>query len=386
MRAQAREVNKVLDPAKDLINWLDARGEIDTFEGETSTVPGERSTGSDLYTADIIENESRAGIDLDQLGRGDGLGIQLDSETRDQISNALGKKGTVIKAPNHHVLAWYQPIHYYGSDWGIFINTQGLLEVTEDIATYVSAREVNLEEKLVLASFSILYYHELFHHRVESAAIRMHVIEDKPCYRAYTKKIYSLYHQLQTSCPEEKMAMADMFRKIDSSDRWKIVGKNIRRATKEYLLDLFKVMPPTYMGAETVIKSHHNQQALGELLSSIQEISTKPLRSADEWRFASNISKPLYTISQNIWEITSPGIAPVMPHSFPLSVTRKKIENALKSRGFTEVPSAGKGSHTKWKGPNGEMTTLPKGKEIFGSTVHNIAQTLNINVREFDHY
>ena len=375
------------DPAIQLVEWLEQQGEINPIlDDESWVISPERIPTSESFDAEKISTETRNRVDIDLLGSPEGIGITLTESQREKIQESIRRPRETSTQINQHVLAWYQPIHYFGLDWGIFITTEGLLEVAQDIASYVMAPEPDLAEKLVLAAFSVLYYHELFHHRAESAAIRMHVIDGKPCYRKYTKNVYNKCQQTRTSSLEEQLAMADMFRKIDSSTRWKQMGSNVRSATRSYLLALFNIVPPCYQGASSAIRDYQNQEVLGNLLSSIQESTRSPLRSFEEWKFASNISKPLFSITQNIWEITPSNSAPLLPHSFPLSKPRQTIENALKQHGFVEIRSGGKGSHSKWRGPNGEMVIVPLGKEIFGSTVSNIAKTLNIEVRELEKY
>lgn len=375
------------DPAIPLVDWLTDKGEIDLGSTEdTWIVAPNRIPSHDGFDIEQIDSEQRNLINLNRLDIESGLGVELNPSQRARIFDATASVPQAFPKPNIHVLAWYQPIHYYGLDWGIFITSEGILELAQNIAPYVKILEKDTPEKLVLSSFYILYHHEQFHHRIESAAIRMHVIEQKPCYRKYTSNVYNYSQAHQLSITEEKLAMADMYRKINSNKTWKKIGSIVKKATQDFLLDLFLTVPPAYLGAKSVIKNHQNLDEMGILMSNLQEFTLTPARNSFDWRIASGLTKSLYSFSQNIWEITSSAGSPVLPRTFPLSVSRKRIENALRHHGFVEIRSKGKGSHVKWKGPSGEMTVLPLGKEIFGSTASSIAKTLKMSVQEFEKF
>ena len=345
-----------------LINWLDTKGEL-ALESldEISTIPTNRIPGQLGYNEESLTQENRSQIDITRVGVGENLGIELNENQRQEIESNIGGSKKTNNSSNQHILAWYQPIHYFGSDWGIFLTSQGLIDVATGIAPYLRKKEPLVAEKLVYAAFLLLYAHEKFHHRMESFAIRLHVIEDKACYRNYSKKVYRVAVNTNSSSREEKLAMANMLIDLDSPSIRRTLGKEILQAACDYMKDLFVGANTTYSGAEFVAKKKQFENELWLLQSEIQEFTTLPTRVVDEWKHASQVSRPLFSISQNIWEITQPNQSSVLPKGNPLSVPRKKVERRLKQGGFIEDRSAGKGGHVKWRGPSGEMIILPSG-------------------------
>jgi len=62
-------------------------------------------------------------------------------------------------------LAWYQPIHFYGPNWGIYITTKGIVRLAEVIAGRAAAMGVNFSDggfvgKCLMAGFFSLYLYE----------------------------------------------------------------------------------------------------------------------------------------------------------------------------------------------------------------------------------
>jgi len=366
-----------------LVEWLESKGEICLeLNEEAATIPTHRVPGESDYNDELLNEEERSQIDLSKIGKGENLGIILNENQRSGIESNIGQGRDSTKKSQQHILAWYQPIHYYGYDWGIFITSEGLLEFASNIACYIKKLEPLIAEKLVYAAFCVLYSHEKFHHRMESFAIRLHVVESKACYRKYSKSVYKNAISTGTSAKEEKLAMASMFREILDVSKSRVLGKEVTRATREYLIDLFASVNSSYSGAGFVVKDKQYAQELWQLQSEIQEATTTPTRSVFEWEYAPQITSPLFRISQNIWEITPPNQSHVLPRGNPIAVPRRKVEKILKESGYIEIRSAGNGGHVKWRGPNGEMMILPAGSEIFGSTVSSIAKSLRITVRE----
>ncbi|MEI8147682.1 MAG: hypothetical protein WCG62_01225, partial [Actinomycetes bacterium] len=67
-------------------------------------------------------------------------------------------------------LAWYQPLHYFASSWGIYIRETAVL----DLAAYIlesmpPGRRFDTDVVLgaVRMGLGVLYLHEAFHHRLE---------------------------------------------------------------------------------------------------------------------------------------------------------------------------------------------------------------------------
>src|SRR4028118_2085629 len=77
------------------------------------------------------------------------------------------------------LLAFYLPFHLFPDDWGIYILASGVRYL---------ARIIRLQSKLeqadpLLVSRLFLYYHELYHHKVEMFVTRLEVPQRQPIYK-----------------------------------------------------------------------------------------------------------------------------------------------------------------------------------------------------------
>lgn len=97
------------------------------------------------------------------------------------------------------VCAWYQPIHFFAYDWGIFIREDCLIRQASRIAAFLPPPQQPLMSRaeyatmLLKASFAAFYFHEHFHHKVESFGIRLHVVTGVSKYLPYKKNVYKRY-------------------------------------------------------------------------------------------------------------------------------------------------------------------------------------------------
>ena len=87
--------------------------------------------------------------------------------------------------------AWYQPIHFHGFDWGIFIREDCVRSLAVSIARFFNEAWLPGTASRLVAAATVTYYlHELFHHRVESFGFRLHVVTGHSCYLPYERMVY----------------------------------------------------------------------------------------------------------------------------------------------------------------------------------------------------
>jgi hypothetical protein len=114
-------------------------------------------------------------------------------------------------------LAWYQPIHYFGHAWGIYVRESATL----DLAAYFLESmhpDRRWDRDVVFGSvrlgLAILYLHEAFHHRVESFAIHLEIVEEAKRYVPYHDFVYKpLARGRSDDLLEESLATAESFRR-----------------------------------------------------------------------------------------------------------------------------------------------------------------------------
>ena len=92
--------------------------------------------------------------------------------------------------------AWYQPVHFYGHRWGVYIREEALLSLSKDIARcvdpdYLRSKHPRLiQRQLLLSAYLGFYFHEHFHHKVECLGLRLLVSTGQDLYRPYERKVY----------------------------------------------------------------------------------------------------------------------------------------------------------------------------------------------------
>ena len=96
------------------------------------------------------------------------------------------------------VCAWYNPIHFHGYDWGIFIKEECLKRLAGKlyVETKIIAASLNPMQREMLAkgllrtAFSIFYHHELYHHKTECLGFRLHAVQRRSSYLPYFNNVY----------------------------------------------------------------------------------------------------------------------------------------------------------------------------------------------------
>ena len=258
--------------------------------------------------------------------------------------------------------AWYQPIHFFGYDWGIFIREDCLKTNAIRIASYLQLdrppKNRSLLAKAVLrASFITFFLHEHYHHKVESLGFRMHVIQGTSAYLPYKRKIYR--KTLKTDdCIEEGLANASAYRRLASSPYNNFVGDSVRRAAREYLKWSFRYDPPGYRLASNLLGAGFTQTE-NLLKGQVKESQLKPKQSRDDWENSPDIMRPFFRVDQNIYTVVSKGKRSILPTTTdPKSCSTQAMTKIYEGRGYKAVPG-GKGSHVKLKKPGSKTMILP---------------------------
>lgn len=97
---------------------------------------------------------------------------------------------------------------------------------------------------------SVLYLHEAYHHKIESLAIRLEIIERTRRYLPYTKDLYIPLIRGSNDVLEEALACAKMYRRFTSEKLYRQgVPKSVRDATIAMLPEWFLTLPPSYRHA-----------------------------------------------------------------------------------------------------------------------------------------
>jgi len=193
--------------AEQIVNWLDRNTAIHLGQSPWRTV----AANEDIFRIDwtrIFPSE-RPGV----RGRndwelsGDEWQVGEETVTDRKTLEFVGQIRDALETgpPSEHegpgiaertgwdTCAWYQPMHFFGHEWGIFIRRDCIQVMAVQIARFLpngTPFSPALLKALIRAGFAALFLHEQFHHKVESLGIRLHVVERSCRYIPYQQGVY----------------------------------------------------------------------------------------------------------------------------------------------------------------------------------------------------
>jgi hypothetical protein len=376
--------------AAEIVDYLDDEQQLGA--PEASPWPEYESGQGDLY---LIDWRSLFGS---QRNEPIFQGID-DPELADAVGSALGRgapddgtpEADEMAARRPEVCAWYQPIHFHGMGWGIFIREDCVRSIAVDIARFVhpaggrggyGGGAWSYLPELLRMAFASLFLHEAYHHKTEALAIRLHVAERTPCYRSYWRKVYEpLTHPGAVGPLEEALANADSYQRLAEPAYRRFVSDEVYQCARRYLKWRFPLDPPGYKDAIKYLTKPKFDDAQNKLRSQVQEAKAKPFRPAAQWRLAPNMNESLFGLSSDIWLVVPSGRGPSVP-TFPLyrPVATRSIESALASEYGYSRTKGGKGSHIKLKAADLPTLVLPGGrKDLSPPVLKSIATALGFS-------
>jgi len=315
---------------------------------------------------------------------------QLGEDDAGTILDEIGEDLNESQPPEWDVWAWYQPIHFFGATWGIYIRETGLIECARRIAHALPAGLATtyspgvLAKAMVRAAFSTLYLHEQYHHKTESAALRMHVVERRAIYPDYHRMIYRATAGTKDQI-EEGLANADSWYRITEPAYTKWTGRTVTRATRDYLERSFLTAPPGYANAEALLDRPDFEAEQQLLFSQVQEGFAPTRTTPSEFGIATHLNHSLFSISQRIWTVVPARRRSILPsHSTIAPLATSRLERLIRRNGWSEVVGAGKGSHRKFRSADGRMIILPNSKDASMPVLKTTAEALGVKVRELE--
>ena len=302
-----------------------------------------------------------------------------ESQIRERVLRKLDPPRRIGRT---QICAWYCPIHYFGSDWGIYIRESCILDMAKELACWVDLgslriSKVDMCEQLYRAAFFILYLHEHFHHRVESFGFRLLISAGEDKYYKYKENVYRKTHG-RSNCLEETLANAYSYKKLKGMSVNKILP-GVQSGLLEYLKEeIFAYQPPGYKEAIHYLKDKEFSGALFKLQSQILEGDISPIMHDNSWLVANNMMRPLWNIDKNIYVIVPDGTRPIRSrHIMPYGTcSSKKIITTLKKSGWTKHKTNGKGSHTQFFKDGFDVITVPKTDNCSPPVMKNILKAM----------
>jgi hypothetical protein len=231
------------------------------------------------------------------------------------------------------VYAWYCPIHFYGAEYGIYITQKGIRLIAKQLAYRIPANKRRIVRRnlthavdlLKRAAFYFWYFHEFYHHKIESFATRLEMIENQPRFVSYSKAVYEKYSKPHPSDDliEEQLAVAEVLRTIDEEYNFKKFWGYLGGGTAVPLLPILREfvfsqiskarLPLGYRRARELLNSKGRidpslfEATEHKLFSTIQDSVYPPLSSTSRWTCASGLSAPLFQNRLPVYEIINPG-------------------------------------------------------------------------------
>ncbi|MHB1594777.1 MAG: hypothetical protein ACYCU3_11415 [Streptosporangiaceae bacterium] len=284
-------------------------------------------------------------------------------------------------------LAWYLPIHSFGYAWAIYVRESAVITLAAAVLSRVDParrEEFDAMHGAVRAGLSILYLHEAFHHKVESFAIRLEVIEHAKRYGPYFREVFGpLRNAGSDDLLEEALACAEIVRRMRSEDVYtRSIPGDVRRAARMMLADWLPTLPPGYRQAPRYIPSPAFDNARNMLSSQIHEARHRPMRRHDEWMLAPHAYQGLFNYKTVTHVVVPIGAEPIIPwfdQPVPaLSISSKEMIKLVSTQGYTIVP-AGKGSHVKLRAHGRPMIIIPDNRESLSYRVlSSVAAALDL--------
>ena len=286
--------------------------------------------------------------------------------------------------------AWYQPITFYGLNWGIYMREDCVISFSKEISFWLADYKTNLTPRTfagicIRSAILLFYLHEFFHHKLESAAIKMAVIRRTAPYPKYFRNVYRA--TLGTdSCLEEALANADAYRRLGEKTYCGIFEGGVLGTLRSYLRDIrMPHEPPGYRCALQYLSELNNRAGKDALIGQLSEASLNTQQPSTDWAGAPQLLRALFSAKSNLYLLVKKGQKPLVPtRVLNFQVGDKQVIKKAIKMGYREVPRHGKGSHTKLKSKGRPTLIVPRGKHLSSGTLQSLKSSLELrNIADF---
>ena len=303
---------------------------------------------------------------------GENWGLEPTQEEERELDNVLGvgmpdqQQLPPGQQPLWDICAWYQPIHFFGHDWGIFIKEHCVMQSALMIARFIDPAVKHTAftrvwfNALYRAGVYLYYLHEHYHHKVECLGFRLHVVQRKSAFLPYHKLIYSGAKGTDDHL-EEALANADCYHRLNTQPYSRWLTSHVVKAVRAYLKWQFPHDPPGYRKAVNYLTKPEFDAGENVLQAQVKEVSLKPAQPIIEWDMAPRMTQSFFPVTSNIWTVIPAGTKPRLPLK-PVTPIRtcstRDMIKLYRDAGYAEVVG-GKGSHVKLKKPGAPTMILP---------------------------
>jgi hypothetical protein len=280
--------------------------------------------------------------------------------------------------------AWYCPFHYYGADYGIYINKTGIHRVAIRLAQLLpplgSISRMNkriLKYQLRQAAFIYFFIHEHYHHKVESFCTRLELVENQPRFIPSHGSVYDSTF-LSDDNLEEALANGEIVRRLKKERTyknifgtiWRGYGFDLAEITVAYAKMRFSKAPGGYRRAVDFEGRYGGfNQKLFETtqfkhLSQLQASALNPLSDGSYWTWSRSMLSPLFDKNHVVYEVLDgSSVSSMPPSSKPLMQVSPRRAVGIASKWGLEKIKKGRtmGDHQWLKNKNGDTDHVDMG-------------------------
>ena len=356
---------------------VDTLDRLDLLELAGDSPWPEVNDGYDVYPIDWRAVESETPTDETAVDTADDEGggswQRVESELRSRL-RAGG--GTPPPVDILDVQAWYQPIHYFGLAWGIYIREEAVLHLAAYLLQAAPEKrrfDVDVMLGAIRMGLGVIYLHEAFHHRMEWFATGLEIVEHEKRYCPYHDRVFKpLRAQGSDDLLEEALATAQGYRNLNYAPYKRGVPRDLFEPARQSLKRWIELLPPGYRKANDFRSDGPFEAALHRLCSQIHEASPQPGREGSEWRVAAQMHRTHFTCTTTTWIVVPIGEKPIVPWFgsewvSALSIPTRDVIKVLRTKYGYELVSGGK--HQKLVKPGVPTLPLPSNREALSYPV-----------------
>jgi len=241
-----------------------------------------------------------------------------------------------------------------------------------------------------IAALMLLYFHEHFHHKIESFGIRMTLARQEPAFLNYWTGAKQKALQGKSLNIEEALANAAMYRQIGEAKYKNLLGSLVIDAAKKFLTqDFYPTSPVGYSSAPNYLSNFAFRQGLFELQARLSENSNTPKQDISDWYAAPRMAQALFNVDDlldHLWLVAPSQVPPLLPGVAPLrSRSTRDILRCLRNLGWQVLPKRGKGSHIMLDHPfnEGSITLKANCKDLTPGLIKSVENVVGSSLGEW---
>jgi len=255
-------------------------------------------------------------------GQGTDECIRIDDFIKNKLKKLLenieaNSTDNPSKNIKEYLIGFYKPVHYYKESWGIYMIIDGITRAIINLKNYVKnyvknnklflTKEISNEEGYYI-QMAFTYFHEVYHHKIESLSIKFEMLYRKPF---YTKGFHCLYCNTYGTddCVEEAFANAYAYYRTIDFFKTKFEDFNIDFLKTILKEGIIQNSPEGYRMAYELVSGseneknkleHHFLEILLQFSCKANGINYLPEMDVDFWKLFTYGLDPLVNKTNNV--------------------------------------------------------------------------------------